>query len=1098
MSRVSILSPRSGFVLLNLLLLAAGSVLLPRWTAGGILAQEVPDWENPSVIGINKEPPHATLFPFESSALARRGNREDSRYFRLLNGRWRFHWARRPDERPVAFFQQDFDDTEWDLIDVPSNWEIQGYGVPIYVNAAYPFWENPPFVPHDYNPVGSYRTTFQLPPNWDGREIFIDFGAVKSAMYLWVNGQRVGYSQGSKLPAEFDITDFVRPGENLLAVEVYRWSDGSYLECQDFWRISGIERDVVLWAAPKVHLRDFFVKAGLDETYTEGRLGVSLTLVGYGGGPAGPYSVSASLLDASGARVASLPSAGSGPLAEGGEANLALRAELGPVRTWTAETPNLYTLLLTLKDGEGRTLEVLRQDVGFRSVEVKDGLLQVNGVPITIKGVDRHEHDPYTGHVISKESMVEDIRLMKAANMNAVRTSHYPDDPLWYELADRYGLYLVAEANIESHGMGYHPDTTLGNNPAWELAHVDRLQRMVERDKNHPSVIIWSMGNEAGNGVNFYAGYRWIKGRDDTRPVQYERAGRDWDTDLYVPMYPGLDRLEEYGASDPEKPLIMCEYAHAMGNSVGNFADYWEVIDRYPSLQGGFIWDWVDQGLFKVTDAGDTIWAYGGDFGPAGTPSDGNFVINGVVQPDRKPNPHYWEIKRVYQWIQVEPLDLPVGRVRVRNDYEFRSLEGVEMRWQVLEDGRPVQEGTLPAPALAPQQAREVRIPLVPISLVPGAAYHLNVSFHTTGPGPLLPAGHELAATQFPLPFFDSLAAISPEALPPVELVQGGRMIRVTGEGFAVEFDPAYGRISSFRLDGTELLRSGPSPNFWRAPNDNDYGGNWPTRLRVWASAGPRMEVLGTETRRLSPQAVEVTVRGILPSADSASYTTVYTVLGSGDVTVESSLEPRGDSLPRMPRFGMRLAMPEGFERLTWLGRGPQESYWDRKTGADVGLYRSTVSEQFHPYVRPQETGNKTDVRWMALQRRDGVGLMILAGGGEGPLGAGEEAQLGPRAPRVSVPWLSTSALHYTQEDLDDGREKDQRHAGELKPEPWISVNVDLMQMGVGGINSWGPTALPKYSLPYGSYRYRYTLRPLGAGRDPLAEVARPRYGGQR
>jgi beta-galactosidase len=1074
--------------------------------------QFLPDWENPSVVGINKEPPRATFFPFETGELALAGNRAASSYFRLLNGDWRFHWVRRPDQRPLDFFSLGFDDSGWDLIPVPSNWEIQGYGVPIYLNQPYEFEKNPPFIHHDYNPVGSYRTTFLIPEEWEGREVFLHFGAVKSAMYVWINGQRVGYSQGSKLPAEFNVTTHVRSGENLLAVEVYRWSDGSYLECQDFWRISGIERDVFLWAVPKLHVRDFFVRAGLDEEYRRGWLEVDVDLANHDPRRVGRAALHAELLDPLTERVLARDRIESGPVDSGEEVTVSVRTDVGEVNPWTAETPDLYTLLLTLVDATGDTLQVVAQQVGFREVEVRNGLLRVNGVPITIKGVNRHEHDPYTGHVISEASMLEDIRLMKAANMNAVRTSHYPNDPRWYELADRFGLYVVDEANIESHGMHYHPDTTLGNNPAWETAHLDRMRRMVERDKNHPSVIIWSMGNEAGNGVNFYKAYEWTKERDPTRPVQYERALLEWNTDIYVPMYAGFEHLERYAESDPGRPLILCEYAHAMGNSVGNFADYWEIIERHLSLQGGFIWDWVDQGLFKVTDAGDTIWAYGGDFGPPGTPSDGNFVINGLVQPDRLPNPHYWEVKRVYQWVRMEPVGLAEGRIRIGNAYDFRSLDGMEVRWRIMEDGRPREEGSLPVPALGPGEAAEVVVPFTRFDPVPGAEYHMDLGIYTLeaeprpraipplnaaprpDSEPLLQAGHEMAFQQFDLPFSAPTAPLDSGLLPPLEVEADSRLIRVTGPEFTLELDRAFGRITSYRYRGVPLLRSGPRPNFWRAPTDNDYGGNWQERLGVWRTAGPGMVIRNTAHRSLSPQAVEITVQGLLSYADSASYETVYTVLGNGEITVVSRLEPRGDSLPRMPRFGMRFEMPRDFVHLTWLGRGPEESYWDRKTAARVGLFRGLVSEQFHPYIRPQETGNKTDVRWMALERDDGVGLLVLAGGGEGPLGAGTEAQLHEGAPRVSIPYLSASALHFTQEDLDDGRAKSQRHAGELRERDVVAVNVDLMQMGVGGINSWGPTALGEYSLPYGRYLYRYTLKPYAAGEGSAGDLARIRY----
>jgi len=1034
--------------------------------------QSAPDWENPDVVGIHKEEPHVSLFPFESRELALAGRLTDSRYFQLLNGAWRFDWVRNPGERPREFFREDFDDSGWDQIPVPSNWELEGFGVPIYLNQPYEFEKNPPFIRHDYNPVGSYRTTFRIPDDWQDREVFIHFGAVKSAMYLWINGREVGYSQGAKLPAEFDITGFIRPGENLLAVEVYRWSDGSYLECQDFWRISGIERDVFLWAAPRTHIRDFFVKSGLDKTYENGRVELAVDVRNYRDAPAGSHQVHAEILDPEGEPLFTAPVLPLRELNAEEEVSLGLRSELGAVRPWTAETPTLYTLLLTLTGPRGDTLEVIPERIGFRTVELADGLLQVNGVPITIKGVNRHEHDPYTGHVLSRERMRQDLRLMKEANMNAVRTSHYPEDPYFYDLADEFGLYIVDEANIESHGMGYAPDVTLGNNPLWEHAHLERMRRMVERDKNHPSVIIWSMGNEAGNGVNFQAGYRWIKDRDPTRPVQYERALQEWNTDIYVPMYAGLRHLEEYARSNPGRPLIMCEYNHSMGNSSGNLAEYWELINRYPSLQGGFIWDWVDQGIAKVTEAGDTVWGYGGDFGPPGTPSDGNFLINGVVQPDRMPNPHYWEIKGVYQWIDGELVDADRGMVRIENEYEFRTLDGFEVAWSVTEDGRSIQDGVLPAPALTPGAGQELLIPFTPPTPVPGAEYHLNLVFRLARPEGLLSRGHEAASLQFEIPVTAAAPPASLSDLPEVEVLGGGNsQIILQGPEFRMAIDRWSGRIVSYRYRGADLLLTGPRPNFWRPPTDNDYGANLQERLRVWLDAGDFMRIRRPEVTRLSPQAIQIRFQGSFPADSAAAYEITYTVLGSGEVMVDGHLVPGVEDLPMLPRFGMRMELPASFRHLQWFGKGPWETYADREAAARAGLFGGLVSEQFHPYVRPQETGNKTGIRWLALRDDDGVGLLVM----------GDTL-------------LSASALNYRQEDLDDGPRKDQRHSRELRPRELVALNVDYRQMGVAGINSWGAMPLDEYRLPYGEYRVRLTLRPFGPGGPPPWELARIRY----
>ena len=604
----------------------------------------------------------------------------------------------------------------------------------------------------------------------------------------------------------------------------------------------------------------------------------------------------------------------------------------------------------------------------------------------------------------------------------------------------------------------------------------------MERDKNHPSVIIWSMGNEAGNGVNFYAAYEWTKGRDDTRPVQYERALQDWDTDIYVPMYAGFQHLEEYAQSDPDRPLIRCEYAHAMGNSVGNFTDYWEIIDRYPSLQGGFIWDWVDQGLFKVTEAGDSIWGYGGDFGPPGTPSDGNFLINGLVQPDRKPNPHYYEVQRVYQWIDAELMDPDAGRVLLTNDYEFRSMEGLSLDWKVLEDGKSIQGGTVTLPSLAPQTSGPVQLPLSSFDHEPGSEYHLQLSIRQDQPFGILPGGSEVAFHEFPLIPGAGVPEVDGSELPAVAVETRVGRIMVAGPDFGMEINGTTGEIEAYAFRGAELIKKGPEPNFWRAPTDNDFGGRWQDRLGMWKDAGPGILMETVEVTRLTSYAVEVRALGSLPIDEGAHYELLYTILGNGDVIVEGTLTAGDEELPRMPRFGMRMELPREFDNLQWFGRGPHESYWDRKTGTPVMTFDGLVSSQYHPYVRPQESGNKTDVRWMTFRReRDGLGLMVIAGGGRGET-MGES------------PHLSMSALHFLQEDLDDGPQKDQRHSGELKERDLVAVNVDFLQMGVGGITSWGPTALPKYSLPYEDYSYQFILRPITAADDRPWELARRRY----
>jgi beta-galactosidase len=1030
-------------------------------------AQRVPDWETPAVFAVNKEPPHATLFPYENRGLALARDPARSAYFRSLNGRWKFHWVRAPVDRPRDFFLGDFDDGEWDEIPVPGNWELNGFGIPIYLNIPYPFERNPPFIHHDYNPVGSYRTQFVVPSHWADRRVILHFGAVRSAMYVWVNGRQVGYSQGSKLPAEFDVTPFVREGENLLAVEVYRWSDGSYLEDQDFWRLSGIDRDVFLVAQPTVHVRDFEVVAGLDPLYRDGILNVRLEVENRGERGTASHGVLVDLLDAGGASV--MPG---GPIgrdvfvAAERLVGIGFQETIAPVAPWTAETPNLYTLLITLVDAGGATVEVLTARVGFRTVEIRDGQLLVNGVPILIKGVNRHEHDPVTGHVVSVESMRRDIELMKRFNLNAVRTSHYPNDPRWYDLADEYGLYIVDEANIESHGMGYGLATTLGNDPSWRAAHLDRTMRMVERDKNHPSVIIWSLGNEAGNGANFYATYEWIKTRDPTRPVQYERAGLERNTDIVVPMYPSLEALVAYAERYDDRPYIMCEYAHAMGNSVGNFADYWAIIERYTVLQGGFIWDWVDQGLLTRNTAGRTIVGYGGDFGPPGTSTDGNFLINGLVSADRQPHPSLWEVKKVYQSIRAEPVDLRRGRIAVANRYQFRDLANVALVWTALADGVPIDSGRVDALGLAAGERRELTLSLQDLAPARGVEYLLELSFRTMVVEGLLPADHEVAWEQFVLPVTGPVAVIASETTAPLTIERGDTLVSVRGEGFTVGIDVRNGELRSYEYRGRELIHEPLRPSFWRAPNDNDFGGDWQTALAVWKSAGDRWEFRRVRVEQTAPHEVSVLVTGRIRPV-GARYDVTYRILAAGDVMVDVHFEPEWDTMPRMPRFGMRMAMPAGFDRIAWYGRGPHESYWDRKVGARVRRFAGTVAEQFHPYVRPQETGNKTDVRWMVVSDDAGVGLLV-----------------------VGDSLLSVSALHYSVDDLDPGPEKAQRHAGDLTPRAETYLHVDYRQMGVGGTNSWGVTALPQYSLPYGEYHYRFRLRGIGpddAAPDVLA-----------
>ncbi len=1069
-----------------------GIRFVPRVAVAGVLACSVlacggrelhPDLENPAVVGRNKEPAHAFFLPYADAQSAVTLDPAESPFVRSLNGEWKFHFSSVPAERPVEFYQETFDVSQWEDITVPGNWEILGYDVPIYTDVIYPFPPDPPRIPQDYNPVGSYKIEFTVPADWDGREIFLHFGGVKSAMYVWVNGVDIGYSQGSKTPAEFHITPFVRRGEgevNTLAVEVYRYSDGAYLEGQDYWKISGIERDVFLFSTPPVQIFDFFANAGLDDDYATGLYDVSVTVRNLLDRPSDEYTVRIELLDADGNLVREAWQ-GTVSLAEHEDGTVQFEGQVPNPLQWTAETPNLYTTVISLVNTAGEVTDVAATRTGFRRVEIKDGQLLVNGVAVTLKGVNRHEHEPETGRVVSEEYMLRDIELMKRWNINAVRTSHYPNVPRWYELTDQYGLYVIDEANIESHGMEYHPEATLATNPAWRDAFTDRTVRMVERDKNHPSIIIWSLGNEAGDGPNFEWTHRWLKERDPSRPVQYEPARTKAHTDIYAPMYARIPRLEEWAAEPRTRPLILCEYAHAMGNSVGNLQDYWDVIDANPQLQGGFIWDWVDQGLKAVTEDGQEYWAYGGDFGPQPVPSDRNFLINGLVSPDRKPNPHFHEVRKVYQYIKTKAIQADAGLLEVVNKHDFTNLNRFAISWSITADGEVIARGTGPRLDLAPHDSATLQIPVPRIRPEPGVEYFLNVEWVTRDEAPMVPAGHRVAWDQLAIPLTADALPVSVASLPRVTLDSTATGYTVEGSDFSLRFDRATGLMESFAFRGTELVRTGLEPNFWRAPIDNDYGNDMPARHGIWREAGPNRTVERVVAEQADGQRVRVVVISALPAAESR-FRTAYTVFGSGDVVVENRFMPGELSaeqlaafpdsvVPELPRLGMTMTLPVEFDRMEWFGRGPHESYWDRKTGAAVGLYGGTVAEQYFPYIRPQENGNKTDVRWVSLTNADGVGLLA-----------------------VGIPLLSVSAHHFTIDDFDEGPEKRNRHTYHLAPRDLVTLNLDWKQMGVGGDTSWGARTHPEYMLPVQEYTYSFRLRPFVAAEDDPARLARLQF----
>ncbi|MCT4645727.1 MAG: DUF4981 domain-containing protein [Carboxylicivirga sp.] len=1011
-------------------------------------AQE--DWENEKVFAINREVPYTTFYTYGCESAAIKNIPSDSPFYQSLNGTWKFNWVKVPGDRPADFYKDNYDVSGWDNITVPSNWELKGYGLPIYINTRYEFAPKnpvPPNVPDDWNPVGSYKREFLLPDNWDGRQVFIHFGAVKSAMYLWVNGQKVGYSQGSKTPAEFDITPYVKKGNNSVAVEVYRFSDGAYLECQDFWRLSGIERDVYLYSTPKVRIRDFFFKSNLDEQYTNANPVVDVELLAHDG-KSGSYSLEMNLYDGKEKVWTS-----SKKLKVSGKTNTSFTGMVKQPKKWSAETPDLYTLSLILKDSKGNVIQATSNKVGFRKVEIKGGQLLVNGKAVLFKGVNRHEHDEFEGHVVGLQSMLDDIRLMKENNINAVRTCHYPNDPLWYDLCDQYGLYLIDEANIESHGMGYG-EKTLGKAPTWLDAHMDRTVRMVERDKNHASVIIWSLGNEAGDGPNFEATSKWIKGRDNSRPVHYERAGQRAHTDIVCPMYMGIDAMVKYASKPQDRPLIQCEYAHAMGNSVGNLQDYWDAIEKYKHLQGGFIWDWVDQGIAAYDENGKKYWAFGGHLGAENHAHDQNFCMNGVINADRTEHPSIYEVKKVYQFVKIKPSDEQCSKVNITNFYDFITLNNFKIEWVVKANGEEVLNGEFYPRDIAPGQTKAYNLGLDQLNKQPGKEYFVHFNMVTLNDQPMIPAGYVQATEQIALPGVAAKAMANATIGAKLQLKQTAVKAIIKSNDVNIEFDLKKGELSMYQYAGINYLEEAPVPNFWKAPNDNDLGYRMPKQYGIWREAGANKVIKNTKVQKLSDNRIQLTFVYDLAELES-QLTTSYTVNGLGEIEVDYSFEKGKKKLPLIPRVGMMMTLPSDFEYLEWYGRGPWENYPDRKTAAFVDHYKSTVTDQYYAYASPQETGYKTDNRWMVLMDKKGHGLMV-----------------------ESNDLFGFSALHFTPEDLSQDN-RGSKHMAEMQARKETILNIDHKIMGVGGDNSWGARPHAQYSIKADDYSYSFKMKPF-------------------
>jgi beta-galactosidase len=1070
---------RVSFYILVIALSFAACKKYSKYEGVAFTEKEPRDWENPGVFNINREDPHATLISFPDEQTALEAIKSNSPNYFSLDGLWKFNWVKSPDQRPFWFFKDDYDTRDWKDIEVPSNWQMKGYDVPIYVNITYPHKKDPPYIQHDWNPVGSYKRNFKVPSDWKDKEVFLHFGAVSSAFYVWVNEQLVGYNEDSKVPAEFNITKFLKKGNNSVAVEVYRWCDGSYLEDQDFFRLSGIQRTVFLHARPRTLISDFFAVGDLGNNYSDGLLKLDVLVKSSDENEAG-FIVDASVFEGS----QRLFSESKDITLSQGRGTVSFAKIFPGIKKWSAETPDLYSLVISLKGTGGNILESVSSKIGFRKVEIINSQLMVNGVAILLKGTNMHEHDDINGHVVDEAMILKDIRVMKSNNINAVRTSHYPQQELWYEMCDKYGLYLVDEANIESHGMGYDKDVTLADKPEWGPAHLDRMQRMVERDKNHPSVIIWSLGNEAGDGHNMLNGYKWIKGRDVTRPVQYERAEKSTNTterhtDIVCPMYALIEEIEAY-AKDArnDRPLILCEYAHAMGNSTGNLQEYWDVIEKYPKLQGAFVWDWVDQGILKTNETGEKYWAYGGDFGEAGIPSDGNFCCNGLTWPDRTGKPGLNEVNRVYQYVGFEPVDIKSGLIRITNKYDFTNLSEFNFEWEVVSDGSVLQSGKIPLPDFKPKAAIAFMIPITKIDPAPGTEYFLNLRFSRSDEWNSVPEDHVYATAQFRLPLEVKPIPAKPDPLAILQTKTIEKKLEVSGVDLKIVFDLEKGRLESFNFKGRELISKGPEPDFWRPPTDNDYGYDMDKLLGVWKKAGERTIVTKANISQPELGKVVVTFNYDIPDADSrkiAGYASSFTVYASADVVVKNQFSKLSGAIPEIPRMGMQMQLPEDFTNLTWLGRGPHENYCDRKTSAYVGLYESTVPDQYTPYIRPQENGYKTDVRWLTLTDDNGTGILV----------SGDPLICFAALNNIHDDFESPGKLSQYREDAITAN----THTIDVKPRDLVNLNVDLGQMGVGGDNSWGARIHPQYRLLDLKYEYSFRIRPVVKDDDILKQA---------
>ena len=997
----------------------------------------LPDWSNLQVIQVNTEKPRATFYSYPSKTVASTFDRDQSPWFQLLNGEWKFDWSVKPEDREIDFYKLGYKDSAWSKIPVPSNWQMEGYGKPLYSNVKYPFPKDAPNIPLDDNSVGSYRKFFDLPEAWIEREIFLNFDGVNSAFYLWVNGRKVGYSQGSRTPAEFNISSFVKSGKNLIAVEVYRWCDGSYLEDQDFWRLAGIFRDVYLTSRGKDRIRDFEVQADMH-----GAFNLDADLVGEG-------EISYVLEDSQGNEVL-----------KNGE------KQLSNPKLWSGESPNLYTLYIYLKDRDGALLEVIPQKVGFSSSEVQGDVYYFNGVPLKIKGVNRHEHHPKKGQVISRESMLRDIKMFKQFNINAVRNSHYPCMPMWYDLCDQYGIYVIDEANVESHAYGaYDVDNPIATDPKWEQAHLNRFERMMETNKNHASVIIWSLGNEAGAGSNFIKGYRYLKERDPSRPVHYQPGnwylGEKSMSDFTSQMYAGEDWLAQDG-----RPTFLCEYSHAMGNSSGNLKEYWhENIYLNQSHAGGCVWDWMDQGVEEeipdsykdkvgVGPVKKTFFAYGG-WHKQKYSNSGNFCMNGLVAADWKPHPGLYALKYVHRNVHVRVQDLDKNQFIIKNWFDFRNLEElVDCKWQVEVNGEVIKKGVLANLDLEPKKERMIQLPLSSLKKNSEVGEYFLTFIFTTKEGysPLVKKGHEVSYEQFKLPIQREAVFLDPGEFSQPNYQDSEDKILIVGEDFKMVFDKRAGQLSNWTHRGRSLIQKGPLLDLWRAQTNNDYSPIYNKKKynKAWREAVSKQQIESIDVEELKG-AIRVSVRTQLPSVGSASKV-VYTAYGNGELVVDCGLKIDSVKIQKSPhRFGTEFILPADLDSMQWLGKGPVATYSDRNY-EKIGLFEGSVDSQWVNYAKPQENGNKVEVRWLAMTNERGAGLLFSA---------------------LQEP-LSVGAKFYSKETMEKSK-----YSFQMERSDFIYLNLDHKQLGVGGNNSWGATALEKYQLKAHEQEFGYRITPI-------------------